>query len=513
MAQKKKPKWNPLAKDLERLLALKKDLESGTIAILETSNVLIALDTSAAFVLEDLECHVLDGPNTLTDKLLEKLSKRGRWGNNIVEEIRTQARYYTYQATETSLKRVLINRGLNKLFHQHRAERGLDSAIRIAANLEVFNNQNIDADLSEKIDVLIANSDTPYPEVLYDVSKEMVKKIKNKELSPGATISMFGKITGPHKMTLREAIELEKKKVTQIKGFSFGFLLLAWLNLEPPIKQSKKLLEKLYYNELFDTKLAPITPDSQSVKLIEADLTSDRVKITGYHYIAVSSVLAKLRARLQRYSGYWIVKGKVSRGLRRVAENRDKILIDSQKISELTGRNEERELRYIKQALWELPDIDMWMSYNKNDREWRRWGKIVHGTYDVLEDKEKTIGAGLVELTLPETLWQVETKNYALTGARPFCRILELPRRQQTPAARLLQYFLYHSNGERVKRVAYIGFEKAAKLLGCGALYSQRQWSRLRSIVKDYLDKLQEVGEIDGWNLQENGSYLVVIGL
>ena len=505
------------AKGFEILNSLFKDIAEGESVFLENEDLILAVDSSAAIVFSDEEFYSVKPRTSPQSGLLSVLTtiineagsigiRKGPW-KRVADIIKTRCKIYPYEAIEEELRKQLIIRGVNKIFNRLKQE-DLDFAIEAAAILEVFTGKTISVpeDKIEQTSISLGGNRDNY----YNYSVAFKKTLREKGLAFSVS-----------EMTLRNAIESEKREINSAtRGFERAILF--WRDWPSPVGVSKSLFEKLDDNNRPEKRLSNIPvflkSENEAPKPTDISLKSETVSVSQFHKTAIFGVLARLYKKTNSNS-FWVVKGKVSKEIKERAKEANMVLIDTEMISELTKLDNVDQLKNIKAALWDLPNIELWIRYTAKTQEgkkivFRRHGPIVHGVFDEPEDGGGVNGiARILHITLPEALWGDE--RFVLMEVWVYPSLHSLNPNKQKPASRLLEYIMTHNkkkekNGERI---AFISLSTAAELIGYGPMLKNRDKSTPAKMVNEYLGDLKNIGAIESWDIQENGAYKIIIGV
>ena len=475
-----------------------KDFRSGKNVLMESQEAAIVLSQGAAWIFTENERYMLAGAGSDASSILSLLSKRSDKDDRagLIDMIRPLSKVYPYEKIEGELRAEILKRGVNKIFNQVRLN-DLESSIVIGAILETFTGEALKGNLADKVKMVLASPGTPYEKAFYNPSKEILKE------NPGVRA-----------VTVREAIEHEKKS---INGLTRGFpeAILIWNEWPAPYKSSQLLFEKADDHNRPETwKDLPFVPSGDQLDILSEELDTKHGTITAYDYIAVFDVLA----RLQRITGkdrFWVVKGKASNEVIEKAKKKDLVLIETDRIKELTGIDDTDKLKRVKDALSNTPRL-FWRirAKDRDDKDVSIKIAVAFTSMIIERDLEGVKGIERVtQLRLNDDLFSIKDDRFVLVEPQSYSRLLALPLQSVNPAARLFTHLMAYSNSFNGSRTAFIGIEKAAGLLGINSWLSMGQQSRVTSTLEDYLDKLKETGIIEHWKRQENGAYKITIGV
>ncbi len=387
-----------------------------------------------------------------------------------IDVLRPLCKVYPFDEVEKELKNAIRKRGVTKLYFQVK-KKSEEEAIRTAAVLETFTGLTVDCSVGE-----------------------------------------------------RKAIEKAKGDVDPLT-LGFEEVLTFWGDYPGPVSVSQNLFEKIDDNNRpsarlnvpeADKALPVLFRPSEQLEIVVEGLESDTVKLTAAHKTAIFGVLARLY-RITRKNTFWVIKGKVSKELKALVERKGVTLIDTDKIRELTGIENERQLRLIKNALWDLPDIKIWKRYAMNNSKGERVivkekASVVYAVTRELEEKENINGlSGVSIISLPEALWNDE--RYVLIEPWVYPNIHSLPANTQGPASRLVDSLMAYAHREDGKRWRFLKVEEAAECIGYLQRYQDGHKELVVEKISEYLNALVKIGAIDSWQLQDNGAYKVIIGL
>lgn len=475
-----------------------KDLRSGENILLESKDVVVALSHGAAWIFTENERYVITGPGGDESGILSLLSKGSANDDYsaIVEMIRPLSKLYPYEKIEGELKADILKRGINKIFNQVRLN-DLENSIVIGAILETFTGETLKGELGNTVKMVLTSPGTPYEKIFYNPTKD--PSTKNMEV---------------RRVTIREAIEHEKKGIDPLtRGFPEA--LLFWNEWPAPYKSSQLLFEKADDHNRPETwKDLPFVPSGDQLKILSEELDTRQGIITAYDYIAVFDVLA----RLQRITGkdrFWVVKGKASNEVMDKAQKKNLVLIETDRIKELTGIDDTDKLKRVKDALANTPRL-FWKvrAKDRNDNDVSIKIAVAFTSMIIERDLEGVKGIERVtQLRLNDELFTVGDDRFVLVEPQSFSRLLALPLQTVNPAARLFTHLMAYSNSFNGSRTTLINIEKAAELLGLSSWLETRQPARLITALEDYLDKLKETGSIECWKRQDNGAYKITIGV
>jgi len=410
--------------------------------------------------------------------------------------IRPLSKVYPYEKIEGELRAEILKRGINKIFNQVRLN-DLENSIVIGAIFEAFTGETLKGELGNTVKMVLTSPGTPYEKVFYNPPKEPLTK--NLEVRT---------------VTIREAIEHEKKSIDSLtRGFPEA--LLFWNEWPAPYKSSQLLFEKADDHNRPETwKDLPFVPSGDQLEIVSEELDAKHGTITAYDYIAVFDVLA----RLQRITGkdrFWVVKGKASNEVMEKAEKKKLVLIETDRIKELTGIDDTDKLKRVKDALTNTPRL-FWKvrAKDRNDNDVSIKIAVAFTSMIIERDLEGVKGIERVtQLRLNDELFTVGDDRFVLVEPQSFSRLLALPLQSVNPAARLFTHLMAYSNSFNGSRTAFINIEKAAGLLGIDSWLTTGQPSRTLSTIEDYLDKLKETGSIEDWKKQDNRAYKVILGI
>lgn len=444
------------------------NLNSGKNALIENTvkRWAMVLSHGIIFVINDSGLTFLTKEND-ANKVLEVII-----GESIgltyshIDVLRPLCKVYPFEEVEKELKSAIKRRGVTKIFNH--VKKGGENAARTAAVLETFTGLTVDCSVSE-----------------------------------------------------RKAIEKAKADVDPLT-LGFEEALTFWAGYPGPISVSQKLFEKIDDNNRPEKRLKdvpaaekplPVLFFPDELELVGTGLESDTIKLTAAHKAAIFGVLARL-ARITGKNTFWIVKGKASKELKELVKRKGVTLIDTDKIRELTGIENERQLRNVKSALWDLPNVKIWNRYAKGD------GKFIKETANVVDaiTRELESGAninglsGVAMITLPPGLWK--NGRYVLIEPWAYPNILSLPPNKQGPASRLLDYLMTNTHrDDGGKRLRFVDVKDAAECIGYLKMYQDWHKESVLEKIGEYLNALIEIGAIDSWKLQENGAIKVIIGV
>jgi hypothetical protein len=258
----------------------------------------------------------------------------------------------------------------------------------------------------------------------------------------------------------------------------------------------------------------PFVPSGDQLDVLSEELDTKHGTITAYDYIAVFDVLA----RLQRITGkdrFWVVKGKASNEVMEKAEKKNLVLIETDRIKELTGIADIDKLKRVKDALSNTPRL-FWKvrAKDRNDNDVSIKIAVAFTSMIIERDLEGVKGIERVtQLRLNDELFTVGDERFVLVEPQSYSRLLALPQKTINPTARLFTHLMAYSNSFNGSRTAFINIEKAAALLGLSSWFEMGQQSRIIATLETYLDKLKETGTIECWKRQDNGSYKITIGV
>ena len=474
-----------------------KDLRSGENVLMESQEATIVLSQGAAWIFTENERYMLAGTESGVSNILSLLSKGpddDRAG--LIDMIRPLSKVYPYEKIEGELRAEILKRGINKIFNQVRLN-DLEYSIVIGAILETFTGEALKGNLIDKVKMVLASPGTPFEKAFYNPSKEILKENR-----------------GVRVVTVREAIEHEKKI---INGLTRGFpeAILFWNEWPAPYKSSQLLFEKADDHNRPETwKDLPFVPSGDQLDVLSEELDTKHGTITAYDYIAVFDVLA----RLQRITGkdrFWVVKGKASNEVMEKAEKKNLVLIETDRIKELTGIADIDKLKRVKDALSNTPRL-FWKvrAKDRNDNDVSIKIAVAFTSMIIERDLEGVKGIERVtQLRLNDELFTVGDERFVLVEPQSYSRLLALPQKTINPTARLFTHLMAYSNSFNGSRTAFINIEKAAALLGLSSWFEMGQQSRIIATLETYLDKLKETGTIECWKRQDNGSYKITIGV
>ncbi len=474
-----------------------KDLRSGENILLESKDVVVALSHGAAWIFTENERCVITVPGGDVSGILSLLSKGSANDDYsaIVEMIRPLSKLYPYEKIEGELKADILKRGINKIFNQVRLN-DLENSIVIGAILETFTGETLKGELGNTVKMVLTSPGTPYEKIFYNPTKD--PSTKNMEV---------------RRVTIREAIEYEKKGIDPLtRGFPEA--LLFWNEWPAPYKSSQLLFEKADDHNRPETWKDLPVPFGDQLKILSEELDTKQGIITAYDYIAVFDVLARLQ-RIARKDRFWVVKGKASNEVIEKAKKKDLVLIETDRIKELTGIDDTDKLKRVKDALSNTPRL-FWRirAKDRDDKDVSIKIAVAFTSMIIERDLEGVKGIERVtQLRLNDDLFSIKDDRFVLVEPQSYSRLLALPLQSVNPAARLFTHLMAYSNSFNGSRTAFIGIEKAAGLLGINSWLSMGQQSRVTSTLEDYLDKLKETGIIEHWKRQENGAYKITIGV
>jgi len=515
-----------MSKQVQQFQQLLKDIENGKDILLEGPQATIIISKGAGWVFTKKQGYIVTGSKSEASGLLSSLYKdAGK--KDAAEIIRAAAPFckrYSYEVIEKELIANIVKRGISKLFQQIRKQ-DVSSAISTAALLEVFTGQKVDTGEDGKVNVAKTVYESGLEHNIIEPPKEYIKGMSGAnnavfsiENQKGKNISSKLASFAVAKMTYREAIELSKKSIDSLtRGFCEA--LLFWIEWPSPYKTSQLLLEKADDHNRPETwKHLPFVPYSDNLKVVGEELDANHGVITAYDYIAVFDVLA----RLQRTTGkdrFWVVKGKASNEVIEKAKKEGLLLIETDRIKEMTGIKDTDKLKRVKDALSNSPNL-FWRvrAKDRNDQDVSVTIPVAFATMNIERNLKGNLEGvkgieRVTELFLNHRLFAVESERFVLLEPQSFSQILALPLQTVNPAMRLFTHLMAYSNSFNGSRTAFINIEKAAELLGLSSWLAMGQQSRIIATLEDYLDKLKKTGTIECWKRQDNGAYKITIGV
>ncbi len=505
------------------LKKLLKDIEDGENILLESPEVTIIISHGAAWVLTEKGRFMVTGPKTDDAGILTILSKSNSDNSSnakIIELIRPSCKPYDLETVQKELRAEITKRGINKIYHQL-AKEPIKYIISTAALIENLTGKTIET-ATGKVEILTLEYQSGRISKFLNPPSEFTKKVKaaakdgaffevQHESTDYTTSELKNYSSGT--ITIREAIDLEK---SFIDPYSKGLaeLLLFWSKWPAPYKSSQLLFEKADNHNRPETwKDLPI-PFGDQLKILSEELDTKQGIITAYDYIAVFDVLARLQ-RITRKDRFWVVKGKVSNEVIEKAKKKDLVLIETDRIKELTGIDNTDKLKRVKDALSNTPRL-FWRirAKDRNDKDVSIKIAVAFTSMIIERDLEGVKGIERVtQLRLNDDLFSIKDDRFVLVEPQSYSRLLALPLQSVNPAARLFTHLMAYSNSFNGSRTAFIGIEKAAGLLGIDSWLATGQPARALSTIEDYLDKLKETGIIEYWKRQDNGAYKITIGV